>query len=701
MDLRLLQTAALQAIHDVGGMLGPIRVGGGKTLLSYLAGVVLDARRTLLMVPAKLQEKTHRDFALLRRHWQAPSRLEIMSYELLSRDRGLAELKIYSPDLIIADEAHKFKAPRSVCTKRMHRYLTQQQPETKYVDMSGTITKRSILEYYHRQNWAIPDGLQPLPRKYPEARDWADAIDKKNNLFERLLPGALTQLCTDDEAIELSNDPRRATRILRQAYCRRLMSAPGVVGTEDQFDGVMALIIQGHEIDPGDAVIEAFRGLRDDWALPDGQPIDQPTTLWRHARELAQGFYYTWWSQKGFNECLWQIQKKEGFTTSNEIKLKNVDNNLRNLGSVILKKCVLMTEKDTALVQACARLRSGRNENSSGIYGPGTASLSINTNSSTQNTMVPVISANKKEVKGPPARAAGEVVLRLITTTEQARFGGCSVPLAIERSECWEMILRAYPVLLSILQEAIDAAAPPRDWLAARRAWAATVRQILKNYHDIDSPMLAARAIDQGRLIWAREPLEAWRIIKDSFTPNPVAEWIDTACLEAVAAWAKEHRGLIWVHEKAFGERLSRETGLPYYGARGLYQNRPIEAETNTCIASIAANSEGRNLQHFAQNLVVSCPPGGAVWEQMVGRTHRDGQDADEVTFDVLLSCYEQWDVFRQARRDAEYIEHTTAQAQKLNFADVTVQTEDEISMRCEAGDPLWDKANAQFFEVF
>lgn len=538
MYLRPVQTAALQAVHDVGGMLGPIRVGGGKTLISYLAGAVLGVERVLLVIPAKLKKKTLREFKQLRRHWRGPQKLHIITYELLARDRGIAELKAFRPDLVIADEAHKFKSVRAACTKRMHRYLTKENPDAMYVDMSGTITKRSILEYYHRQNWAIPDGLQPLPRKWHEVRDWADAIDERTSPAGRLMPGALVKLFTNEEAAEMAKDPRKSTavRLTREAYCRRLMTAPGVVGTEDQFDGAMSLVIQGVEFEPGARVLAAFQQLREDWCLPDGHPIDMPATLWRHARELIQGFYYRWEPE------------------------------------------------------------------------------------------------------------------------------------------------------------------PPKEWLWARKEWASQMREILARYRDIDSPLGVRRAVEEGRVPWAQSAYANWTAIRDSYTPNTVAEWLDDTCLKWVWDWALNNRGIIWVNEVAFGERLSELTGLPYYGSKGQYRGRMIEDEKHTCIASIAANSEGRNLQQFNVNLVVSVPPGGAVWEQMLGRTHRDGQDADEVHVDVLSCCFEQWDVFRRAMRDAEYIERTTAQGQKLNFADVTMQDDADIQVRHVAGDPLWNKANAEFF---
>jgi len=539
MHLRGVQIAALLAIHDYGGSLMNARVGAGKTLVSFLAGSVLGVERTLILIPANLRNKTLRDFAYLKRHWQAPPRLHIMSYELLARDRGIAELNAFRPDLVVADEAYSFKNPRAACTIRMHRYLTKTNPDAGYVDMSGTMTKRSIMDYYHRLNWAIQDGFQALPRKHTECRDWADAIDEKVSPTGRLMPGALLQMCTDEEIQRIGKDTRKSTAIevTRTAYARRLMSAPGMVGTEEMFDGAMSLRITGHEFEPGPVVVEAFKRLRDAWELPDGHPIESPAELWRHARELIQGLFYKW---------------------------------------------------------------------------------------------------------DPP---------------------------------------------------------PPREWLMIRKIWSATVRQILRDFRDLESPLMAVRAVDDGRIKWAKEALEDWRAIKDTYTPNTVATWIDDACLKWVEGWASKNVGIIWCWETKFAERLSERTGLPYYGRKGLCGKRMIEDERGTCIASIKANYKGRNLQHYSRNLIVSIPPGGEMHEQLLGRTHRDYQEADEVSADLLLGCYEQWHVFRQARRDAEYVERTMTQAQKLNFADIEVQDEGLIQRRHAAGDPLWCKDNAQFFE--
>lgn len=542
MDLRPIQAAALMQVHDFGGLLAPVRVGGGKTLISFLAGTVLGAERVMLVIPAKLRKKTEREFAKLSRHWKKPARMHVMSYELLSRDRGISELQSFRPDLVVADEAHKFKSTRAACTKRMRRYLTKENTDAQYIDMSGTVLKRSIMEVYHRQNWALRDGFQPLPRKYNEARDWADAIDEKVSPAGRIMPGALYQFCTDSQLSEAAKDPRKSTqvKIVREAFKSRFMTTPGVIGTEEMFDGAMSIALSTiDKLNVGEEVHEAFEGLRERWELPDGHPIDEPAQLWMAARCLIQGFYYRW------------------------------------------------------------------------------------------------------------------------------------EPL------------------------------PPKEWLMWRKEWGRCVRDILKNYPDIDSPMVVAREVRRGRIPWAENILREWERVKDTFKPQTKAFWIDDGAFNFCRDWAQKNRGIIWVNEVALGERLRDEGGLPYYGSKGMCGKKMIEDETGTCVASIAANSEGRNLQHFSLNLVAAPPPGGATWEQMLGRTHRDGQEADEVGVQVLLGCYENWKVLMQAIKDAEFAEATTGQYQKLNFSDVSMPDPPEVEFWHNEGSPLWSKTNADFFKSY
>jgi hypothetical protein len=210
----------------------------------------------------------------------------------------------------------------------------------------------------------------------------------------------------------------------------------------------------------------------------------------------------------------------------------------------------------------------------------------------------------------------------------------------------------------------------PREWMAARKAWFAFVREALSHSRTLDSPLQVSNACKRGEL--PADEYWAWQAIKDTFEPNNVPQWVDDTALKICREWLKEP-GICWVEHIAFGETLSMLSGIPYFGRGGMDPaGRSIESmEGASVIASIASNSEGRNLQAWNRSLVSSCPPHGGGWEQLLGRLHREGQEADSVEFEVLMLCEEQEQGFQQALSDARYIEDVTGQAQKLLYADL------------------------------
>jgi superfamily II DNA or RNA helicase len=94
----------------------------------------------------------------------------------LSTKKGLNLLEELNPDLIICDEVHYLKAASAARTKRFLRYM-RANPETKFVAMSGTVTKKSIREYWHLLKLALPVDC-PLPLRWVEMSDWANALDE-------------------------------------------------------------------------------------------------------------------------------------------------------------------------------------------------------------------------------------------------------------------------------------------------------------------------------------------------------------------------------------------------------------------------------------------------------------------------------------------------------------------------------------------
>lgn len=233
---------------------------------------------------------------------------------------------------------------------------------------------------------------------------------------------------------------------------------------------------------------------------------------------------------------------------------------------------------------------------------------------------------------------------------------------------------------------------PPEAWRTARRNWNAFVRETLSKSRTLDSELQVVQACDAGRL--PNETLEAWRRERDMprdkgkpFTPNVVAMWHDDSALKVCLEWMKEP-GIVWTEHDLFARRLAELSGAKYYGAKGLTDRGEFIDDASphaAVILSIDANKEGRNLQHkWSRNLVTAPPEGADIWQQMLGRTHRPGQIADEVEVDVLLGCKEHANAWRRALSAAEAIKNTTGAESKLLLADVDWPSEDEIA--CFAG---------------
>lgn len=240
---------------------------------------------------------------------------------------------------------------------------------------------------------------------------------------------------------------------------------------------------------------------------------------------------------------------------------------------------------------------------------------------------------------------------------------------------------------------------PPFDWLNARKEWAAFVREVLSRSRTLDTELQVANACARGEL--SDVEFKAWQAIKDSFRVNPKDVWHDTAALETCEKWIEQGPGIVWVEHVFFGDELERRTGVPYFREGGLDKRgnsienvaemiRMGKAKPAPVIASVAANSTGRNLQPWCRNLITSCPSGAATWEQLLGRTHRDGQQADQVEVDVLVACIEHVESWERARAEAQMTADTIGDSQKMLIAD-KLGFPDAFELTRYAG-PRWTK---------
>ncbi len=177
---------------------------------------------------------------------------------------------------------------------------------------------------------------------------------------------------------------------------------------------------------------------------------------------------------------------------------------------------------------------------------------------------------------------------------------------------------------------------------------------------------LAKNALKKIR--WRAESWAAWAAVKHRTLPPVDTIWIDLFQVHDAIAWANgsDKPSIIWVEHPALGEKIAEMSGIPYYGAG----RDATFAEEPVIVCSIKAQGTGKNLQRYCRNLITTMPANGTTFEQLVGRTHRPGQTADEVEVDWYGHTEEMVSAFDNVLQDAKYQAATMGQAQKAIIAD-------------------------------
>jgi hypothetical protein len=251
-----------------------------------------------------------------------------------------------------------------------------------------------------------------------------------------------------------------------------------------------------------------------------------------------------------------------------------------------------------------------------------------------------------------------------------------------------------------------------RAWLHARKEYRSYARHICKRQvikgRTFDTEYEVRLACQEGFLdaLWSSDPENIpvtdvhvqWVAVEPTADPQTEPVWVSEYMLEYVEKWLKKPQSLAWVGNKAFLDKL-RERGVVCFGEGEEGEAIDDEAMSKTprsCALSFDAHYKGRNLQGSAdldapgynRNLFLAVRGSGERWEQALGRTHRQGQQADAVECYVPLLCMETWKLFASARLDAKNVyREGQGQRQKLIFADVSVETEEEVEAKLG---PLW-----------
>lgn len=200
------------------------------------------------------------------------------------------------------------------------------------------------------------------------------------------------------------------------------------------------------------------------------------------------------------------------------------------------------------------------------------------------------------------------------------------------------------------------------EWLEAKRNLNRLIGRVLKysSREGRDSPKLVMEWSRSGKgNKELQEAVALWDQIKDRANPIPKPIWICKEKIDYLVDWAKSNKKcIVWYTSKALETELSNR-GLKIYGAGS------ESPQGDTCAASIAVHGKGKNLQAYDLSFIAEPPANGATFEQLLGRTHRAGQESDSVW----------WHYFNfgnsvaKAKSHSEYIEETQGIVQKLNIA--------------------------------
>ena len=290
LTLHPVQSAALIDAAEADGLVANVGVGRGKTLIGLLMPEALDAKQAVYLVESQLRGQLEREIAdFYGRHFRLPlDRLRIVTYHQLSSAKTSDILENIGPDLIIIDEAHRLARPSSARTKRFLRYM-RKHPECRIVAMSGTLFKRSIMDFAHFMELALRKN-SPLPKSYPELKTWSAIVDTEPAF--RLMAGALRRFCkSEDEPVQ-------------EGFRRRLIETPGVVATQGEDSVDASLFVRRLDLDIPESVQAEMRRLKQTWCIGD-EELEDAAAFARVQRELACGFYYQWVWPNGEKDQEW------------------------------------------------------------------------------------------------------------------------------------------------------------------------------------------------------------------------------------------------------------------------------------------------------------------------------------------------------------------------------------------------------------
>lgn len=309
-ELRPLQRLALACIQAEGGLFGPIPVGFGKTLIAWLAPVVADAKRPLILMPSNMIDSFKMEVNRFRHYFvQGHREPEIRSYAILSSRKQSTLLEDMRPDMIIGDEAHTLRNESSSRGIRLRRYL-HKYPDTKVVLLSGTFVDKKLSDLAELTHFCLgANNFIPTDTHCHEV--WKQCVDLDGRPSESHWNAFHHLVHAEGMAYGASRTDESRRKVARRAVASRMASTPGVVMSEEVSSDVPLFIHRVSTPVPS-AVLELIDTLEVGGQTPDGDDIIvEDSQKARLAKTLSVGFFHRWaWERIGGRDEDWLMSRR-------------------------------------------------------------------------------------------------------------------------------------------------------------------------------------------------------------------------------------------------------------------------------------------------------------------------------------------------------------------------------------------------------
>lgn len=211
-------------------------------------------------------------------------------------------------------------------------------------------------------------------------------------------------------------------------------------------------------------------------------------------------------------------------------------------------------------------------------------------------------------------------------------------------------------------------AEPDEEWLESRRAWGSWCRSYLTyaSREGCDSPFLVEEHLRQSG--WPAEGvgfLRDWDNQRHKDPPPTKPVWVDPSPVVVAYQWALERqlaggKAFVWFRSRAVGELLQA------FGMDVFWEGTPTPRGNPVCALSMQVYHKGRNFQAWNDQLIMQMPSNAATMEQLLGRSHRQGQQADVVRCTIMQQAWPLRRAWAKALTRARYIQDQTGQEQKV-----------------------------------